>query len=215
MTSTIALRLCGPIQAWGNQSHHEHRDSQNHPTKSGVIGMICNAMNIHHTDDATLAELADTSFTVRVDHEPLIQTDLDYIGGSPLALNKPGAKTLKTRDTLAYRTALHDACFLVLLTYRHRDLTEHIVQALLKPQRLPSLGKAAYMTGPSLYVGTYANTDDPLNDAPFCSYHPQPHRPRIIVETTSDDTYATVTYDNPISYSHTGRRFSARYTREI
>lgn len=42
----LALLLDGPLQSWGFASRFERRTSGLHPTKSGVIGLICAAMGL-------------------------------------------------------------------------------------------------------------------------------------------------------------------------
>ena len=42
----LALLLDGPLQSWGFSSRFQRRTTGLHPTKSGVIGMICAAMGL-------------------------------------------------------------------------------------------------------------------------------------------------------------------------
>jgi CRISPR system Cascade subunit CasD len=42
----LALLLDGPLQAWGSSSRFQRRTTELHPTKSGVIGLICAAMGL-------------------------------------------------------------------------------------------------------------------------------------------------------------------------
>ena len=42
----LALMLDGPLQAWGFASRFERRTTGLHPTKSGIIGLICAAMGL-------------------------------------------------------------------------------------------------------------------------------------------------------------------------
>ncbi len=45
-TAFLALLLDGPLQSWGFASRFQRRTSGRHPTKSGVVGMICAAMGL-------------------------------------------------------------------------------------------------------------------------------------------------------------------------
>jgi len=60
-TAYLALLLDGPLQSWGFSSRFQRRTTELHPTKSGVIGLICAAMGLAKgstEEDKTLPELA-------------------------------------------------------------------------------------------------------------------------------------------------------------
>ena len=60
-TAFLALLLDGPLQAWGLASRFQRRNTELHPTKSGVIGLVCAAMGLAKGSPeelATLPELA-------------------------------------------------------------------------------------------------------------------------------------------------------------
>ena len=48
----LALLLDAPLQSWGFASRFQRRTTGLHPTKSGVIGLICAAMGIGKGTDA-------------------------------------------------------------------------------------------------------------------------------------------------------------------
>ena len=45
-TAYLALLLDGPLQSWGSGSRFQRRTTGLHPTKSGVIGLICAALGL-------------------------------------------------------------------------------------------------------------------------------------------------------------------------
>ena len=45
-TAHLALFLDGPLQSWGFSSRFQRRTTDLHPTKSGVIGLICAALGL-------------------------------------------------------------------------------------------------------------------------------------------------------------------------
>jgi len=45
-TAYLTLLLDGPLQSWGFESRFQRRTTGLHPTKSGVIGLICAAMGL-------------------------------------------------------------------------------------------------------------------------------------------------------------------------
>lgn len=60
-TACLALLLDGPLQSWGFASRFQRRATGLHPTKSGVIGLICAAMGLAKgspEERARLPELA-------------------------------------------------------------------------------------------------------------------------------------------------------------
>jgi CRISPR system Cascade subunit CasD len=62
----LALVLDAPLQAWGFESRFERRTTGLHPTKSGVIGMICAAMGLAKgvaEEQVTLPALAEVHMT--------------------------------------------------------------------------------------------------------------------------------------------------------
>lgn len=61
-TAFLALLLDGPLQSWGFASRFQRRTTGLHPTKSGVIGLICAAMGLAKgspEERDTLPELAE------------------------------------------------------------------------------------------------------------------------------------------------------------
>lgn len=58
-TAYLALLLDAPLQSWGFSSRFQRRTTGLHPTKSGVIGMICAAMGLSKGSDKEKKELHD------------------------------------------------------------------------------------------------------------------------------------------------------------
>lgn len=65
-TACLALLLDAPMQSWGCESRFQRRTTGLHPTKSGVIGMICAAMGVAKgsvEEQVTLPMLAEMNMT--------------------------------------------------------------------------------------------------------------------------------------------------------
>lgn len=63
-TGHLALLLDGPLQSWGAASRFQRRTTGLHPTKSGIIGMICAAMGLAKgSDEDAISELAGMKMT--------------------------------------------------------------------------------------------------------------------------------------------------------
>lgn len=65
-TAYLALLLDGPLQSWGFSSRFQRRTTGLHPTKSGVIGIVCAAMGLAKgspEERGTLPQLAKVKMT--------------------------------------------------------------------------------------------------------------------------------------------------------
>ncbi|MCV7133201.1 type I-E CRISPR-associated protein Cas5/CasD [Mycobacterium hodleri] len=83
----VYLRLEGPMQSWGNHArgpNRAHRTTHTRPTKSGVVGMVANALGRDFTD--RIDDLAAMSFGVRADMPGRLEVDYHTAGagGFPL-----------------------------------------------------------------------------------------------------------------------------------
>ena len=58
-TAYLALLLDGPLQSWGFASRFQRRTTGLHPTKSGVIGLICAAMGVAKGSDEEREKLLE------------------------------------------------------------------------------------------------------------------------------------------------------------
>lgn len=99
MTSTLLLRLSGPMQSWGTSSNFETRRTDRIPSKSGIVGMIGAALGMTRGDDfRSLSEKLRVGF--RVDRPGKLLLDFHTV--QPIDLN----------GKLTYREYLCDAVFL-------------------------------------------------------------------------------------------------------
>ena len=64
---TILLKFSGPLQSWGSSSHYEHRHTNDHPSKSAVIGMVAAALGYRRDEDEMIGKLNDLQFAARID----------------------------------------------------------------------------------------------------------------------------------------------------
>lgn len=112
-TSTVLIRLAAPMQSWGNQPRGAYRASNIRPTKSGVLGLVANALGRDYRDN--IDDLAGLRFAVRVDRSGTVELDYHTTGGGTVPL-LPGnvlgnpawrrkAKTADPRDLDFYEYA--------------------------------------------------------------------------------------------------------------
>ena len=62
--SVLVIRLAGPLQAWGTSSKLADRGTDLYPSKSGVVGLLANALGRTREDD--ISDLAKLGFGVAV-----------------------------------------------------------------------------------------------------------------------------------------------------
>lgn len=86
MPDFLLLRLEGPLQAWGEVAFDPRRPTRDYPSRSGLAGLLANALGWEHRDaDRTTALQDALRYAVREDVRPTVlrdyQTaDLDAIG---------------------------------------------------------------------------------------------------------------------------------------
>lgn len=75
---TVGIRLQGPMQSWAMTGRGAVRGTHPRPTKSGVIGLIANALGRDYSDP--IDDLAELRFGVRVDEPGTIEVDYHTTG---------------------------------------------------------------------------------------------------------------------------------------
>ena len=143
-TAYLALLLDAPLQSWGFASRFQRRTTALHPTKSGVVGLICAAMGLAKgsTEEQgllpNLAKLNMTSIAI-----PRQQTSAwtQQTQELPVRCMEDFHTVLNTRrasgkmnddPVVTRRQYLLDARFGVILT-GDRVLLEHVTTALQDP----------------------------------------------------------------------------------
>lgn len=163
----LTLMLTGPMQSWGFASRFQRRTTGMHPTKSGVLGLICAAMGLAKGSSEErhvlpkLAALRMTTITIprtvegTSSHLPMrriedYHTVLDTRRASG-ALNKDAVVT--------YRQYLIDIRFGVIFK-GNRDLLEKVAVSLQDPRWGTWLGRKSCIPAEPIYRGVFANVDE-------------------------------------------------------
>ncbi len=133
---TLLLRLAGPLQSWGTDSHFEIRRTEKMPTKSGVIGMIASALG--RSREESISDLNELQFGVRIDQPGTIITDFHTA--------KKDSKT----SYLTKRYYLSDAVFLVGLYSENVEKLVEIQEALASPAFPLFLGRRSCVPDPDM-----------------------------------------------------------------
>ncbi|GAA3945141.1 type I-E CRISPR-associated protein Cas5/CasD [Pseudoclavibacter caeni] len=128
VTHSLVLYLAAPMQSWGVGSRFRSRETEPMPTKSGIVGLLANALGRGRRDPVD--DLATLELAVRQEQPGTLlqdyQTARDLDGGG------------KTR--LSTRHYLVDARFLVAIGGEQHAL-ESLAEALRRPARPLYLGR--------------------------------------------------------------------------
>jgi CRISPR system Cascade subunit CasD len=203
--TTLLIRLSGPLQSWGESARFDLRPTQQTPTKSGVLGLVCAAMGIPRGDTETLEKLNKLTFGVRVDRPGQLLIDFHTV---QKVVNVEGKIPQDTTPT--YRYYLAGAVFLAGLEGRDRIFLEKIHCALLKPRWLLSLGRKSCMPGESPWIQDGIRDED-LADA---LRHYPPLRPNTVpLFLELEDPAGSPRMDNPLNFEQ--RQYSPRLVRSF
>lgn len=145
--STLVLRLGGPLQAWGDRSAFNRRDTRPEPTKSGVLGLLAAASG--RAREEPLDDLLGLRLGVRVDQPGTLLRDYHTVSdyrGKPLpqagvsakGLQKPTSPAKHTHVT--QRFYLQDAVFLAALE-GPAELIHTLADAVTHPAFPLALGR--------------------------------------------------------------------------
>jgi CRISPR system Cascade subunit CasD len=152
----LALRLHGPLQAWGGSVVGDDRPTLGFPTRSGVLGLIAACMGIQRAETPRLIALADGSRVhVRVDAagEPLV--DDQTIQDNPNAS--------ETRQTIqSKRTYLCDASFAVVVVPGPAASLDEMADAITRPVFSPFLGRRACVPSSPMLLAPRIEANDPV-----------------------------------------------------
>jgi len=139
---TLLLLLEGPLQAWGVGPKMELRDTAPLPTKSGVVGLLANALGRKRAEPVD--DLARLRMGVAVLRPGRLLVDLQAV----LNVATMGGGT---KDKLTRRRYLMDASFLVGLEGEGETLVR-LHRALAAPARPLYLGRRSCLPSPPPYL---------------------------------------------------------------
>ena len=207
--STLLLRLGGPLQAWGTDSHFNTRQTGTEPSKSGVIGLLAAALGLRR--DGDLSRLRALRFGVRTDQPGTLLRDFQTVH-----IPKRRAPEISCRYYLS------DAVFLAGLQSGDGVFLRELAEALRAPVWAPYLGRRSCPPTQPLLLGIReADLDEALSSEPWQAserYRAEWRRkhPGSLQELpvlTDDDGRGcgrTVLQDEPISFDQRERSYGFR-----
>jgi CRISPR system Cascade subunit CasD len=163
----LALLLDGPLQSWGFASRFQRRTTGLHPTKSGVLGLICAAMGLAKGSDeerGTLPALAALKMTSAAVPRPGPYANA---AGLPVRRLEDFHTVLDTRRAdgkmnrdavITHRQYLLDARFGIILQ-GDRALLERVTAALQDPIWGVWLGRKTCIPAAPVLVGLEESLD--------------------------------------------------------
>jgi CRISPR system Cascade subunit CasD len=216
----LALYLDAPLQSWGYASQFDRRTSLGHPTRSGVLGMICAALGVDWSDVEGLNRLDGLSMTVLGFGGGARLTDFHTVGGGydrkaekQNIVRTAEGKIGKTMVT--HREYLQDARFGVLLCGDDALLVE-IAAALTNPRWGLWLGRKSCIPASPVCQGMFDSEE--LAEEHLCTLdaprrsRPDLGRPRKWVEVDDFDSGTDTIMDRPLDFAE--RRFAPRRIAE-
>ena len=207
---TVLLKFSGPLQSWGTNSHFETRHTDDHPSKSGVIGMIAAGLGCSRNDEEMLSQLNKLEFAVRVDQTGQILRDYHTA-----KKYKPNGDLDRTYVTNRYY--LQDAVFLVALSSDDDELIETVIDAVKRPYFQQFLGRRALPPTADLFQGVVdGNAITVLKEYPWqaAEWYRKRHHEKIHIyadATLIPEEATRIRNDEAKSFSQKkGRKFSPR-----
>lgn len=207
---TVLLKFSGPLQSWGTNSHFETRHTDDHPSKSGVIGMITAGLGCSRNDEEMLSQLNKLEFAVRVDQTGQILRDYHTA-----KKYKPNGDLDRTYVTNRYY--LQDAVFLVALSSDDDELIETVIDAVKRPYFQQFLGRRALPPTADLFQGVVdGNAITVLKEYPWqaAEWYRKRHHEKIHIyadATLIPEAATRIRNDEAKSFSQKkGRKFSPR-----
>ena len=205
MSAALVLRLAGPLQSWGARSRFVRRETEQAPTKSGVIGLLAAARGLRRTD--ALTEFFGLRFGVRTDQPGRLVRDFQT------ARSLDGARTMP----LSYRYYLADAVYLAVIT-GDEQLLQGLHEAVNRPHFPLYLGRRSCPPTGKVSLGlrdaTLADVlgAEPWQAAPWHrrTVHASPVTLPVVRDAEPDDPRAETIRDEPLSFDPRRREYGWR-----
>lgn len=213
---TILLKLAGPLQSWGTNSHFEYRRTDNYPSKSAIIGMILAAMGIRRgVDENLIIELNKFDFALRIDQEGDILEDYHIVQN----------RLKEASFYVTKRYYLEDAVFLAALGSENGAVIAEIEHALKYPHFQPFMGRRSCPVPADFFLGVFEEgVIEILKTYPWQAASwfkkKQRHDPKYHTFVYADSHLLKQAVrkrrkDKAVSFSQKNRQFQYRFESEL
>ncbi len=207
--ATLLIRLCGPMQSWGTKSRFGDRDTEQEPSKSGVLGLVAAALG--RARGEPLDDLAALKMAVRVDVPGSTQSDYQT------AQDVAKASGARPETVLSRRYYLSGADFLAALE-GPRELLTDIEAALRNPYWPMYLGRRGYVPSRPPWVPGGLVEGDAVSALQKHAWPQLDGKPvdtvEVIVECGPGEV-GDSRNDVPVSFLSDDRRYVQRQVRRI
>ena len=222
-TGYLALLLDAPLQSWGFASRFQRRTTGLHPTKSGVLGMICAAMGIAKGSDeeSKLLQAPLMMTSIAIPRGAPVRRLVDYhtVGAAysqddswerQMMIHNAEGKIRKVNGAYApvetHRQYLADAKFGVILA-GERALLDQIADALRNPVWGIWFGRKSCLPAAPVCRGVFASCAEAETEL----LQGQPVEQFTRVEEVADFAAGTDSYnDQPVSFGQTNSSSEGR-----
>jgi CRISPR system Cascade subunit CasD len=212
-TAYLALYFDAPLQSWGYASKFDRRTTLAHPTRSGVLGLLCAALGVDRSDTQELARLDDSlGVEVYVFRLGSRLTDYHTVGGGydpkrePLRICKKASGGIGN-TVQTWREYLEEARFGVVVS-GPSDLIADMAQAVRNPVWGLWLGRKSCVPASRVFEGVHADTDSALAALRNAFGDIDAVVARKVAETESYAEGNDTLMDRPIDFAK--RRFASR-----
>lgn len=217
-TAYLALYFDAPLQSWGYASKFDRRTSLAHPTRSGVIGLLCAALGVDRTDTHGLARLDALTVTVYAFTMGGRLTDYHTIGGGYDPATQSGSicttgegkvrqKNGQSIAVITYREYLEGSRFGAVVS-ADATLVDELAAAVRNPVWGVWLGRKACIPAARVFEGIHAAEEEAL--ASLCRAAGVESAMRVVREAATFADGNDTVMDRPLDFSPNGRRFAPR-----
>lgn len=229
---TLALRLAGPLQAWGTHSQFNRRETDDRPSKAGMIGLLAAAQGRRRGED--IADLLRLNLAIRVDQPGTILHDyhtITSLDSGPLLSAKVNAKgwqlptSPKKLTHVTRRDYLQDAVFLALVS-GPTALVTNLAYAVTQPRFPLALGRRSCPPSQPFLLPSEEGTlwrgspGELIETIPWQAGWAARQNPRlgasVVVSATVDDPLGDdLAADVPVTFDPQGRGYTTRRVRHL
>lgn len=188
--TVLIFTVAAPLMSWGDYGRLNVRNTRKEPTKSGIIGLIANALGMGRTD--SLDRFETMRIGVRVDQEGQWNTDFQTCDAG-------------SKNYTMHKDYIADAKFTIGIEDTDENLREYC-KALAYPQRPLYFGRRAFAPSEPLRPHIVESS---LEDELLAG------EGRVVVEPKDDDGQAEVVFDSPTSFAPKSRGWAPRLQKTI